>query len=674
MEEVNTRPTSYLSQVLKKNIRDETELIDSLQKSRLSLSKISRTFPLSQDEQSQDILYHRYYISELLDDDKKEDMKIYDPDFRVFSCHIWDNSMDSKGIPLLQQQQQQQSTSKVFVKSIPCYDVSTYLDFHCNSNETDGIEGKNALELKFHNKMNSCYTESIACLLVSRLTEECITPHFPRIFGIFAATAGIHPINFTEEFITYHGSDEFEKGIEQGLWSVLLEKGDNDGTDESSDWSFDDFSIEDDDADDEEEEEEDDEDEEEEEEDEGDGEEEEDEGDGEEEEDEGDGEEEEDEGDGEEEEEDQEEERKSSTTSHLLNSDSESLYSEDADNESFSSQLSFKSLKLEDLHFDSTSSNVEGNEMSIAEIVMKEIEDLQTEETLEIPRKRFSYGSSSSYFDHEDGVEKYIVLKDLPCQVVVMEGFPIVLEEVLTHDYKQLISTYVKMKKSTDNCTRRYFYIWLLKTRQRTFDRKWLAIMLQVIMALITMNHYYDMIHNDLHTQNILFEPTSKPFLHYKVGSVTYKVPTFGYIIKIIDFGRATFRFYDNELIMGDVFKAKGEAGEQFAYPNENFIKNPNAVPNRSFDLCRLGCSVLEEVFDHHRLTFITELKFYELINSWTIDDQGKRILRFTGFDLYKQIVRRVHHLEPLTQLNHEVFQIFKCSETVGHPECFHIF
>jgi hypothetical protein len=641
-------------------------LVESLQKSRLAFSNISQKFPLSEDAQNKDILYHRYYISELYgeEDDKDKNLKIYDAAYRVFKCHIWDNSVGNGNSSL---STSSQAFSNVFVKSIPCYDVSTYLDFHCERfsskavNETE-LEAnlifpdKNALEVKMNNKLNSSYTESIACQLVSRLTEEGLSPHFPRIFGIFSATTAFHPINFTDEFTTYNGSDEFEEGIKQGLWSVILDEGSSDDNDsfENSDDSFDDFSLEDD---------------EEGEEDEEDGEDREEYGEEREEygEDGEDGEEDEEDGEDEEEDEEENEEGEELINSRLVKLDSESDY----DNDSFSSHLSFKSMNLEDLQCDSNFYSVilEGHEMSIADIVMKEIEDFQTEEVLEISRKKHSYGSGTSYFSHENGIEKYIVIKDMPCQVVVMEGFPLVLEDVLSNDFKQLISTYVKMKKSkAEKSIRHYFYIWLLTTRRRIFDRKWIAIMLQVIMALITMNYYYDMIHNDLHTQNILFEPTSQPFVYYKVNSVTYRVPTFGYIIKIIDYGRATYRLYDNELIMGDVFKAKGEAGEQFAYANENFIKNPKAIPNRSFDLCRLGCSVLEEVIGCHRLTFITEMKFYKLIQSWTKDDQGKSILRFTGFDLYKQIVRRVHHLEPLTQLNTEVFQEFICKEESDYP------
>jgi hypothetical protein len=674
-DEINSKTILFnnLSTILKKRVREESELIDFLQNSRLSLSEISMTFPLGQDKSNQNILYHRYYVSGLLQDESGAIPKVYDSGYRIFTCDIWDNS-NSRDYSSCNENVR----SNVFVKTIPCYDISTYLDFHCETyfstkeeedqSEKEDYSSKyqseigtsvlkiNTLESKLQNKMNSCYTESIACLLVSRLTEESVIPHFPRVFGIFSAKAESLPIHFTDEFTTYHGSDEFEEGVNKGLWSVLYDEGD-DESDESSDYSFDDFSMDEEEEDEEEEEED------------------------------------------EEEEEENEKSLNSSFEDRLCQDYSSCSESQDAiysdydeedeeeeeeqsgETESYSSQLSFKSMKLEDLNFDLNTFTEEVDlidKLEIKEMVIKEINELQTNEApLEIPRKRYSHGSTS-YLSQQSGIEKYIVVKDMPCQVIAMEGFPIVLEDVLSEDYKTLISTYIKMKKSmttsSDRVNIRYcFYFWLLTSRQRAFDRKWIAILFQVVMALIAMNHFYDMIHNDLHTQNILFEPTSKSFLTYKINSNIYKVPTFGYIIKIIDFGRATYRLFNDELIMGDVFKAKGEAGEQFAYPYENFIKNPKAVPNRSFDLCRLGCSILEEVFGSYRIKFITQLKFYELIRSWTIDDQGKSILRFTGFDLYKQIVRRVHHLEPLEQLKNENFQDFLCKEIVDFSECFHV-
>ena len=55
--------------------------------------------------------------------------------------------------------------------------------------------------------------------------------------------------------------------------------------------------------------------------------------------------------------------------------------------------------------------------------------------------------------------------------------------------------------------------------------------------------------HNDLHINNIMYTKTDGSFLYYKFNNVYFKVPTYGYVFKIIDFGRAIFT-YQNYYLM----------------------------------------------------------------------------------------------------------------------------
>ena len=45
---------------------------------------------------------------------------------------------------------------------------------------------------------------------------------------------------------------------------------------------------------------------------------------------------------------------------------------------------------------------------------------------------------------------------------------------------------------------------------------------------------YFKLTHNDLHLGNILFKPTNDEYLYYKIMNKYYKIPTYGYIVKII--------------------------------------------------------------------------------------------------------------------------------------------
>ena len=60
-------------------------------------------------------------------------------------------------------------------------------------------------------------------------------------------------------------------------------------------------------------------------------------------------------------------------------------------------------------------------------------------------------------------------------------------------------------------------------------------------MILITYQKMFSFTHNDLHTNNIMYIETEKRFLYYKINHRHYKIPTYGKIFKIIDYGRAIY-------------------------------------------------------------------------------------------------------------------------------------
>ena len=69
----------------------------------------------------------------------------------------------------------------------------------------------------------------------------------------------------------------------------------------------------------------------------------------------------------------------------------------------------------------------------------------------------------------------------------------------------------------------------------------------------------FDLTHNDLHTNNVMFKKTDKMYLYYRYQDKFYKVPTFGRIYKIIDFGRAIYKF-QGKRICSYSFHKKGDA------------------------------------------------------------------------------------------------------------------
>jgi hypothetical protein len=200
-----------------------------------------------------------------------------------------------------------------------------------------------------------------------------------------------------------------------------------------------------------------------------------------------------------------------------------------------------------------------------------------------------------------------------------------------------------------------------------------ISALLQIIFTLIAYQKMFDFTHNDLHTNNIVYKSTHEKFLYYQYNSKWYKVPTFGRIYKIIDFGRSIYRF-QNKLFCSDSFAPGGDAHGQ--YNTEPFLDENKAriEPNKSFDLCRLGCSMYNFIFTDNYHKPPTEMTPVEkLVHHWCLDDQGVNILykkngdeRYPNFKLYKMIARLVHHKQPESELASPIFSSFSISNSVS--------
>ena len=122
---------------------------------------------------------------------------------------------------------------------------------------------------------------------------------------------------------------------------------------------------------------------------------------------------------------------------------------------------------------------------------------------------------------------------------------------------------------------------------------EWRSCLFQIIMILITYQKMFNFTHNDLHTNNIMYINTDKEFIYYKYESKYYKVPTYGKLYKIIDFGRAIYT-YKGKFICSDSFHPKGDAATQYNIEPYFNKKKPRLNPNPAFDLCRLACSLYD--------------------------------------------------------------------------------
>ena len=202
-------------------------------------------------------------------------------------------------------------------------------------------------------------------------------------------------------------------------------------------------------------------------------------------------------------------------------------------------------------------------------------------------------------------------------------------------------------------------------------QHEWTSCLFQVIISLAIFQKAFSFTHNDLHTNNIMYIPTEKQFLYYTFNNVTYKVPTYGKIYKIIDFGRAIYKF-NRHTMCSDSFHPKGDAASQYNCEPYLDDKKPRLEPNPSFDLCRLACCLydhfVEDIFEADAI--LKKNKLARLINTWLTDDKDRNILyknsgeeRYPEFKLYKMIARTIHNAIPSVQLENDIFKNYIVSK-----------
>jgi len=218
------------------------------------------------------------------------------------------------------------------------------------------------------------------------------------------------------------------------------------------------------------------------------------------------------------------------------------------------------------------------------------------------------------------------------------------------------------------------------------WETRWCAWLFQVTAALSVAQDLLGFTHNDLHTNNVVWSRTAEEYMYYtnRSGAV-FKVPTFGKLFRIIDFGRAIFKI-NQSLFISDDFKKGNDAEGQYCFKPLHPRPSPEEEvhPNPSFDLCRLAVSLFEALFpdapedkEGGKLLSSEEglevqetvSPLYNMIWSWMIDDEGRNILiepdgeeRFPDFELYRHIAAKIHGAVPARQFSEAAFDQFQVS------------
>ena len=277
------------------------------------------------------------------------------------------------------------------------------------------------------------------------------------------------------------------------------------------------------------------------------------------------------------------------------------------------------------------------------------------------------FNNSDSDSDLSDILEQnteesiYVTFKDFPTQTIIMEQLDGTLEDIMSQELDDLMKIDQPDIFNPDNSLKDYMTTWRKRIYQHHRYRRWQSILFQVCFGLAYVQKHLKFTHNDLHCDNIMFQKTNQEYLYYNYKKTFFKVPTYGYIMKIIDFGRAIYEI-DNKQYFSDVFKYNNDAGGQYTYPtNEKFKQyytNQKMIkPNYSFDLCRLSTTIIDILYPTNNNN--NTIKLYQILLNWVTDKYNKNVMRFDDFDLYKIIARRMNNAVPSKYLTNPIFNLY---------------
>jgi len=235
--------------------------------------------------------------------------------------------------------------------------------------------------------------------------------------------------------------------------------------------------------------------------------------------------------------------------------------------------------------------------------------------------------------EESDSTGDYIaILKDIPCQYFFIEKLEGTLEDHLT-----------SISDMNEDLL--------------------LSCLFQISFALAYLQKHFQFTHNDLHINNIMFQKTERTYIYYKFNNIYFKVPTHGYIFKIIDFGRSIFTFHKKQYF-NDSFKKHGEAGGQYDYPYDRLLfttKKVSIQPNYHFDLCRLCITILDELHYDKSIDYGDKQLFLDFISSLTMNQENTSLFDlYDDFDLYITIAKEANQALPSSVIQNKQFKKYR--------------
>lgn len=202
--------------------------------------------------------------------------------------------------------------------------------------------------------------------------------------------------------------------------------------------------------------------------------------------------------------------------------------------------------------------------------------------------------------------------------------------------------------------------------RERYYGRRWKAYVFQVLAGLSLAQSRYTMYHNDLHLENIMYKSTRQKYLYYRLDSGQYfKVPTFGKILKIIDWGRSTFCFQEKSLHNQCFYRDQDVFG-QYIYENEafRFRRTPRCKQTPLNDSIDTGLFLYSlSGIARKKIPRRSHCLFYHWLCEQNLQVKGinkYNACKNLNFTLYKELARYEKNKTPDTLIQDDIFNDFR--------------
>lgn len=178
------------------------------------------------------------------------------------------------------------------------------------------------------------------------------------------------------------------------------------------------------------------------------------------------------------------------------------------------------------------------------------------------------------------------------------------------------------------------------------------AILFQIYAAIFTMFSVFGIKHNDLHIGNIMFMVTDAPFVYYKLGENIHKIPTNGFIIKIIDWGRGTYKhnLYEGK---NSIFNKRAECENQMIFTRINKESYENYMWSDIVIITQNLLFNFPEIKSYRKL-FMFMKKILRTSSGCNIST------RTFNWETFEQISKNNFNIDPTVIINHPIFKLFK--------------